>query len=417
MSYLNERLPKTAIVTTTIYVPQAIEKYARNARFYGHDPEDVFFVVTGDKKTPAETAEFCASVSRGGFRCHYLGVQDQEAYLAERFPELWNHLPFNSIQRRNISLLKAWEEGAETIITIDDDNWMLNHDFVRLHNIVGQRPELPAFETSSGWFNVCSLLEEAHGTPFYHRGYPREERWNEASVFSSVAPVTRRVSVNAGLWLDDPDIDAMTRLERPIVVRGMKEGAPARFSLQPGTWSPFNSQNTALMRDVIPAYFLSPYVGRYDDIWPSYLVVRIAEHLGDVISYGLPLLRQKRNEHVLWKDLDNERVGMLLTGQLCSILRGIELKGTTYHDCYGELVRELPRAWQPEAKWTDAMKAAREGWIEGMTVWHGVFEKLQKGSKASGLERLGGVLAGSRNVLDPDEQAVLGLSAMSSEAK
>ena len=43
-----------------------------------------------------------------------------------------------------------------------------------------------------------------------------------------------------------------------------------------GTWSPFNSQNTALSAKIIPAYPLSPKVGRYDDIWASYVIYRIA---------------------------------------------------------------------------------------------------------------------------------------------
>ncbi len=253
---------------------------------------------------------------------------------------------------------------------------MLNHDFVRLHGIVGQTPELPAFETSSGWFNVCSMLEEASGTPFYHRGFPRGERWKEGETFTSVAPIRRRVAVNAGLWLDDPDIDAMTRLERTISVRGMRASAPARFALQPGTWSPFNSQNTALMREVIPAYFLSPYVGRYDDIWPSYIVVRIAEHLGDIIAYGEPLLRQKRNEHNLWLDLDNERTGMLLTDEFCATLRGITLQGTSYHECYGEIADQLPASWQAGSKWSDAMRLSRERLLEGIAIWHSTFSTM-----------------------------------------
>jgi hypothetical protein len=189
------------------------------------------------------------------------------------------------------------------------------------------------------------------------------------------------VAVNAGLWLDDPDIDAMTRLERPIVVRGMREGAPERFVLQPGTWSPFNSQNTALLREVIPAYFLSPCIGRYDDIWPSYIVTRIAEHLGDVIAFGQPLMRQKRNEHNLWKDLDNERVGSLLTDEFCAVLRSIPLHGATYGECYGEMVERLPQAWQVGEKWNDAMRQARAGLLEGMAIWNGIFRKTRTANK------------------------------------
>jgi len=321
---------------------------------------------------------FCDSIAANYYPCEYLDIEDQHSYL-ESYPELWRHLPFHSIQRRNIGLLKAWQSGADVVITIDDDNWMLNHDFVRLHGIVGQGPELPAVESSTGWFNVCSMLEEAHGIPFYPRGYPRNERWKEEEAFISVVPLRRRVVVNAGLWLDDPDIDALTRLERPIIVRGMRQDAPPRFVLQPGTWSPFNSQNTALAREVIPAYFLSPCIGRYDDIWPSYIVTRIAHHLGDVIAYGHPLLRQKRNEHNLWKDLDAERVGMLLTDEFCAALRSIPLRSSTYAGCYGELVEKLPTTWRPGEAWTDAMRQAREGLIEGMAIWNGVFRSLADG--------------------------------------
>ncbi len=114
-------------------------------------------------------------------------------------------------------------------------------------------------------------------------------------------------------------------------------------------------------------------MGRYDDIWPSYLVIRIAEHLGDVIAFGQPLMRQKRNEHNLWKDLDNERVGSLLTDELCATLRNIPLEGETYHQCYGELVTKLRDAWQPDRTWTEAMIKARDGWLEGMAIWHEVF--------------------------------------------
>lgn len=364
---------KTAIVTTTIYVPRALEKYAQNARFYGHS--DLFFVVAGDRKTPPETRAFCEGLASRYYPCEYLGLEDQKRYL-DRFPALWEHLPFDSIQRRNIALLKAWEEGADVIITIDDDNLMLNQDFVGVHGMAGQSPELPSVESTSGWFNVCSMLEEAHGTPFYHRGFPRGERWKEAEAFHCFSPTRRRVAVNAGLWVDDPDIDAMTRLDRPIVVRGVRPSTPPTFVLQPGTWSPFNSQNTALARDVIPAYFLSPCVGRYDDIWPSYLATRIANHLGDVIAYGQPLLRQKRNVHDLWRDLDSERVGMLLTDEFCSTLRDIGLQGTTYRECYAELASELPKIWKPAKTWTDAMRKSREGLLAGMTIWSEVFDRL-----------------------------------------
>jgi len=172
------------------------------------------------------------------------------------------------------------------------------------------------------------------------------------------------------------------------VVRGIREGAPQQFVLQPGTWSPFNSQNTSLLREVIPAYFLSPCIGRYDDIWSSYIVTRIAQHLGDVICYGHPLVRQKRNVHDYWKDLEAERVGMVLTDEFCATLRSIPLHGATYSECFGEVTERLASAWSPSQKWSDAMRQAREDLLEGMAIWHGSFRKAIAPQESKDQERL-----------------------------
>ena len=69
-----------------------------------------------------------------------------------------------------------------------------------------------------------------------------------------------------------------------------------------GTWSPFNSQNTALSAKIIPAYPLSPKVGRYDDIWAGYAVLAIADHLDHATMFGFPLVKQERNPHNYFKD-------------------------------------------------------------------------------------------------------------------
>lgn len=54
-------------------------------------------------------------------------------------------------------------------------------------------------------------------------------------------------------------------------------------------------------------------VGRYDDIWPSYVVEAIANHLGQLISFGPPVVYQERNPHNYFVDFDNERMGMQLS--------------------------------------------------------------------------------------------------------
>jgi hypothetical protein len=363
---------KTTIVTTTINIPVALLKYAENARYYGH--QNVDLIVIGDRKSPPQTADFCKTVERY-YPCRYFDTVAQEEWLAD-FPKLWKHLRFDSMQRRNIGMLAAWQNGADVIITIDDDNFATAQDFVGRHGVVGAVSEHLSVESTSGWFNPCSFLQADDDVRFYHRGYPQKNRWNEHEHFVTEQRMARRVAVNAGLWLDDPDVDALTRIERRPVVRGFKSSWKGSIALQPGTWSPFNSHNTALMRHVIPAYFLSPYLGRYDDIWASYIVNRIAEHLGDVILFGEPLARQQSNPHDLWRDLDAERNGMILTDDFCQALRSISLTRSTYHECFGEIASHLPLAWADRANWTDSQRIWRLQLVEGLEIWHQVFEQL-----------------------------------------
>jgi len=369
---------KVTIVTTTINIPRLLLQYAENARYYGH--KDVDFVVIGDRKSPAGTAEFCQTVAQY-YPCSYLDIPAQQKYLV-RFPELWTHLRFDSIQRRNVGMLLAYENSADVVVTIDDDNFVLSQDFFGLHSVVGTVRELPTYGSTSGFFDVCSFLEAEDGVRFYHRGYPQKQRWKE-SGFLSTYRHRRRVAVNAGFWLDNPDIDALTRMERQPVVRGYKANWPGNIALHPGTWSPFNSQNTALMRELLPAYFLSPYIGRYDDIWASYIIARIAQHMGDVISFGDPLIRQERNPHDLWNDLDVERNGMILTDDFCEALRAVPLSGNSYHECLGELSQKLEQAWKAGPKWNESQRECRSKLLDGLRIWHEVYDQLGAGRNAT----------------------------------
>jgi Reversibly glycosylated polypeptide len=359
---------RIAIVTTTINIPVLLRAYAENACYYGHS--DVDFIVIGDRKSPPETADFCQTIPH--YPCHYLDIPAQKDYLG-RFPDLWTHLRFDSIQRRNIGILLAYQRGAEVVITIDDDNFVMQQDFVGIHGAVGSVREMNSLGSTSGWFDVCSFFDVDDGVRFYHRGYPWKMRWTEQSHFVASSRLTRRIAVNAGLWLDNPDIDALTRMDRQPVVRGLHLPNGENFALHRGTWSPFNSQNTALLREAIPAYFLSPYIGRYDDIWASYIISRIADHMNDAIVFGSPVVRQDRNPHNLWKDLDVERNGMIMTDDFCAALRSIPLTGKTYHDCFGELIHGLTTTWAEGPEWTDSQKEWRSRLLEGMSIWHSVF--------------------------------------------
>ena len=347
---------KTTVITTTINVPEFLKGYEANAKLYNRS---VDYVVVGDLKSHEDTAAFCWGIPN----CTYLDVESQERYM-RRFPALANHLPLNSVERRNIGMLWAYEHGTDIFLMIDDDNFATTDDAVGGHSIVGTSPYLPTFGSSSGWYNVCSHLKEENDVEFYHRGFPPEQKWKSFTITEDWD--SRPIVVNAGFWYDNPDIDAITRIERELKITGMRSGQRT-FALAPGTWSPFDCQNTAIARKAVPAYFLSPYTGRYSDIWASYVIMRLAEYFEDVITFGNPFAVHVRSPHDLWKDLDLERECMILTNGFCKALQNIPISASTYHEGFGQIVDGL-------FEWCDGN--GKSDVVEGMRLWHQVFSEI-----------------------------------------
>lgn len=362
---------KKSIITTTINTPHLIDAYAQDAAQFNHEFN---IIISGDKKTPTEAKDFCKKVaSRHNIDLEYMDVEDQETFMKD-FPELNKFLPWNSIQRRNLPIMKAYLEGSELIITIDDDNFLVQENYLELHGPLGVESNFKVLTSPTGWLNICEYLEDKHGREFYPRGHPWLERISPVNKITE-SNTKGKIVVNGGFWLGDPDIDAVTRLANPIEVISYKR--QDNFSLDINTWAPFNSQNTALHRSVIPCYFLAPGIGRFDDIWASYIVKRVADHLGDYISFGFPLVKQKRNEHDLWVDASHERLGTQLSDQFCKWLREIDLTTDNYLDSGIELINGLSKKVE-SAKINQEQKDFLEHFINGYRIWFKTIKRINE---------------------------------------
>jgi glycosyltransferase involved in cell wall biosynthesis len=359
------------LVTTTIRVPQLLRDYAKDAINHGRKLERM--IVIGDKKTPGEVESFCAQVqSETRVPCRYVSPEAQERYL-ERFPAFGTFLPWNCIQRRNVGLLMAYDEGSDIVVTIDDDNLISQPDYFGKHEHLGDTIDLDIVSHDSGWWNVCEMLVEEHGFPFYHRGHPLSKRWTGGDFKTHKAK--GRSVVNAGLWLEEPDIDAVTRLCHPVRVLSRNSKFPEWLACNKGTWAPFNSQNTALLREVIPGYLLFPYVGRYDDIWASYVVRHITDHLNDYVTYGAPMVRQERNPHNYFVDFDAERLGLERNDIFLGALKACVLSGRTYREAFAQIAEQLPSQLSQECQRGKVDPSLFSRLLEGMKLWRGIFEK------------------------------------------
>ena len=369
---------KMAVVTTTIRMPTMLEECCKNAKFYGH--KDVEMFVIGDKKTPPQVRGYCSQLSNNyGYQIHYLGDIEQEKSL-EKYPCLLDMIPYNDACRKIYGMVIAYIKGFDVMIAIDDDNFPTNHDYFGCHSIVGDVIEMPLVESPSGWFNTCQYLIEEKNIPFYYRGIPWSKRKAEKDLIT-IHKGKAKIVVNSGFWLEDPDIDATSRLFWPIRVTGMKTEMEPNFGLYPGTWCPFNNQNTAMAREILPAYFTPPKALRFSDLWPAFVVNKIAGHLNSVISYGYPFVRQIRNPHNYWQDIKDEIVGAQATEPLIEMLRSAKLTGKNYHDCLGELNSYFSSQIGMLEKYPMDQRNMLVDFMDNLKLWHRVFESIHESGK------------------------------------
>ncbi len=313
------------IVFTTIFYPAVLEDLLANVSAHGHLDATKVWVVA-DHKTPPEARELCRRVSDGGLETVYLDIPEQDRWGAD-FPEFYARIPYNNETRRNIGYLRALQDGCDRLISIDDDNWPTGDDFVGGHFLTGQAWTGPLLSEKSGYHNVCEHLRFDVQRPIFPRGFPFGLRHTVNSPVVLAAVPATTVGVTAGLWLLDPDIDATTWLNGKV--SGVGYTGPDSFALAPGTWSPINTQNTSVVRDLIPAYFCIPMgwevpggkIERYGDIWGGYFLQAVLNGLPYCVAFGRPLADHRRNPHNYVDDLRHEFWGMILTDWLVDLLR------------------------------------------------------------------------------------------------
>lgn len=334
-----------ALITTTINVPGNLESW-RNAL----DDDDPI-IVAGDQQSPHnEISEFLANLPGDNV---YLGPAEQGKW------ESSSAIGWRCVQRRNIALLEAIKRHPDYIITVDDDNYPLsNLHGLHLDDIFAGTVVPELVTAGNGWFNPGIACVP----PVIHRGFPMHVRNVQTQVDQAALYPVKNVGVVASLWTGDPDIDAIERLHSNPTTRGVSHPG---VILNAGTWAPFNSQATAFKLELAPAMYMWPGVGRYDDIWASYLMRAIMDRRNLHVHYGEPLVHQLRNEHDLLKDLEAEVFGMRHTPHLVQCLRH-----ASKHLTEGTVRDQLFEIWHflsSAAKYIpDSTRMAWGAWLEDL---------------------------------------------------
>lgn len=299
---------RVGLCTTTINVPKALEWYRAcgTARFF----------VALDEKTDPGATQFLQTI--GNTMAIPLSRQAEWKCCAP--------IGKNSIQKRNLAFLEALKWGADLIVSADDDNYPMNRAYFATYEGLFAEPFSGLQATTIGFFDSGEMLIPKQK----QRGIPHD---NNPSM--EIGTVTNaRIGVAQGLCMGAADVDAATRFDDERPVHQMSEVVRAGLVVDPGSRTIWNSQNTAIVRELVPAWGMIPHVGRMDDIYASIICHRIMREYGYYAHYGLPAIWQSRNPHNLIKDMRAEIDGYDNAKKLAMILDNIILPGkSVLADC------------------------------------------------------------------------------------
>jgi len=288
-----------------------------------------------------------------GVTYEFYGPTERIRWFQERFGKAYDKylsiIPEKCHAETSFGFLIAWEEDADVVIELDDDVKILEqHPLVKQH--------LKNLYTNNGitvysknkWYNTIDNLVYK-GT--LQRIFPRGHPYEPTVRVEDYERITRggECVLNMGLWSGDLDLDAITLLyngglngKSYIKGIGIKR---EKVIVGKGNYFAICSMNTAFRCKVIPAFYqlYMNFMGidRFDDIWSGLFLKKIADHLGDKICLGEPLVYHDKRPRNIFKDLRRELEGIIMNEILWKIADSLQLSGKDYYSSYQELADGL----------------------------------------------------------------------------
>ncbi|MFQ5958143.1 MAG: STELLO glycosyltransferase family protein [Alphaproteobacteria bacterium] len=308
-----------ALVVTSIAAPNdVLRSLAAGAAAHDHN-----FIVVGDAKTPTD------------FRIDGCAFYDVVAQRDSGF-EYARLCPTGHYARKNVGYLLAIRAGAPVLVETDDDN-LPRPGFWETRR---RRHRVPLI-TDGGWLNVYGYFSDSGIWP---RGLPLDAVRRPLPDIAGLPERDIDCPIQQGLADGNPDVDAIYRLVLPLPQTFRSD---LRLALSAGSWCPFNSQNTTWFPEAYPLLYLPancPF--RMTDIWRSFVAQRIAWVNGWGVLFDGPTVEQRRNEHDLMRDFEDEIPGYLYNRRIARTLDALDLApgraniADNLRRCYRALVKE-----------------------------------------------------------------------------
>ncbi len=257
--------------------------------------------------------------------------------------------PWKSAAVRSYGFYKAWQAGAEIIMTLDDDCFPDTPDFVAQHaqNLSASLP--------TDWTPTYPFRDE-----MFTRGFPYLVRDKI------------EVHLSHGLWSVVPDFDGMTQLMRNGKI--YPQLPPILHIIPKKMYYPMSAMNVAFRADIAPLMYQllmgfdkngKKYdYDRFDDIWCGIFAKKILDHLGFGVVSGTPFVKHERASNV-FNNIKKEATGIEKNELLWKAVKRVKLKDKTVIGAYRELIEKVEFPNEPYFK---DLKKATLAWLKLFTL-------------------------------------------------
>lgn len=307
----------TIIITSINKLNRNIQNLSSNSK-----KKNWSFILIGDKKSPKN---FFLKYGK------YYNIRDQKKTKIN-FAKI---CPLNNYARKNIGYLLAIKNKTEVIIETDDDNYP-KKNFFTTPKLMHKVSEI----TNKDWVNIYDLFLKEKKL-IWPRGLPLNFV-KKNKIRLTKKKKLQKFYLQQGVCDINPDVDAIYRLINDKINIKFKNN----FSVSLGkAYSPFNSQNTIWFKEIFPLLYLPVLCSmRATDIIRGLVAMRILQNDNKKsLFYGTTVF-QKRNEHDLFRDFEDEIPIYLNSKKIVEILNGLKLKkGKKFYSqnlqrCYKNLI-------------------------------------------------------------------------------
>ena len=232
-----------------------------------------------------------------------------------------------------------FQNGAKVIYETDDDNFP---DFFDVFDLDKSDLQGLHINTSDTTYNILAHFGQSSVWP---RGFPLGSIAGASVAREYALCKPTRPPIQQGAVIGDPDVDAIFRLSRKSSQKDLylqfDKHAPV-VRLPPGTFSPYNSQNTMFMYEAFWSLSLpAEKTMRTCDIYRSYIAQRLLWLIGETIAFYPPTAISYRNAHSYVDDFKDEQEMYLNMDRMVQFLHDWECSKSTFRECIHKMYRDL----------------------------------------------------------------------------